>query len=110
MGAGPAALCIVAELVQNGLDVTAIASHAPDQPWQNTYGIWAEELEPLGMSSLLGHRWANTVSYFGDGIDKLGNTPTKHQFDYGLFDQVALQKSLLVRCGDLIGRLKLLKK
>ena len=44
MGAGPAALCIVAELVQQGLKVTALASHAPDKPWPNTYGIWAEEV------------------------------------------------------------------
>ncbi len=60
MGAGPAALCIVAELVQQGLKVTALASHAPDKPWPNTYGIWAEEVESLGMASLLGYRWKNT--------------------------------------------------
>ena len=56
LGAGPAALCIVAELVEKGLIVTALASHAPDKPWPNTYGIWAEELESLGLASLLGHR------------------------------------------------------
>ena len=57
MGAGPAALCITAELVQQGLNVQAIASKSPLEPWPNTYGIWAEELESLGMASLLGHRW-----------------------------------------------------
>ena len=38
MGAGPAALCIAAELVQHGLDVQAIASKSPLEPWPNTYG------------------------------------------------------------------------
>ncbi len=101
MGAGPAALCIVAELVEQGLEVTALASHVPDKPWPNTYGIWAEELESLGLASLLGHRWTNTVSYFGDGLGEEGSAPIDHYFDYGLFDPVALQKSLLIRCGDL---------
>ena len=97
MGAGPAALCIVAELVQQGLQVKALASHAPDQPWPNTYGIWAEEVESLGMASLLGHRWSNTVSYFGNGVDADSHIPVQHHFDYGLFDQAALQKALLVK-------------
>ncbi len=101
MGAGPAALCIVAELVEQGLSVTALASHTPDKPWPNTYGIWAEELESLGMASLLGHRWTNTVSYFGDGSQHEGSKPIEHNFDYGLFDQVALQTSLLSRCRNL---------
>ena len=47
MGAGPAALCIVAELVEQGLEVKALASHPPDEPWPNTYGIWAEEVDEL---------------------------------------------------------------
>ena len=101
MGAGPAALCIVAELVEQGLAVTALASHTPDQPWPNTYGIWAEELESLGMASLLGQRWTNTVSYFGDGDNEEGLAPIQHHFDYGLFDPAALQDSLLSRCGEL---------
>ncbi len=101
MGAGPAALCIVAELVEQGILVNALASHAPDKPWPNTYGIWAEELESLGMASLLGHRWSNTTSYFGNGIGRRGVEPVQHYFDYGLFDQEALQKSLLHRCDGL---------
>ena len=102
LGAGPAALCIASELVQQGLEVNAIASSSPKKPWPNTYGIWAEELSNLGMESLLGYRWKNTVSYFGNGIDKEGSLPVKHDFDYGLFDQVALQSSLLEKCNGLI--------
>ncbi len=110
MGAGPAALCIVAELVQQGLQVQALASHAPDQPWPNTYGIWAEEVESLGMASLLGHRWSNTVSYFGNGVDLEGMTPVQHHFDYGLFDQSALQRALLLKCAGVNWRLETAKE
>ncbi len=110
MGAGPAALCIVAELVQQGLQVQALASHAPDQPWPNTYGIWAEEVESLGMASLLGHRWSNTVSYFGNGVDLEGMTPVQHHFDYGLFDQSALQSALLLKCAGVNWRLETAKQ
>ena len=101
MGAGPAALCIASELVQKGLEVKALASSSPDKPWPNTYGIWAEELEMLGMASLLKYRWHNTVSYFGNGLDEKGLKPIQHKFDYGLFNQDAFQKSLLEKCNGL---------
>ncbi len=98
MGAGPAALCITSELIQQGLDVRALASHSPEKPWPNTYGIWAKELDELGMSSLLSHRWKDTVSYFGNGSTTDGDIPITHDFDYGLFDQAAFQNSLLKKC------------
>ncbi len=101
MGAGPAALCIAAELVQQDLNISVLASHPPTKPWPNTYGIWAEELESLGIESLLGHRWQDTVSYFGDGNGVPGNQSTKHNFDYGLFDQSLFQKALLEKCSGL---------
>ncbi len=101
MGAGPAALCIASELIQQGLNVSALASHSPKEPWPNTYGIWAEELESLGIASLLGHRWKDTVSYFGHGKNEEGANPTSHDFDYGLFDQAAFQNALLDRCEGL---------
>ncbi len=101
MGAGPAALCISSELIQQGLNVRALASHSPEKPWPNTYGIWAEELDSLGMGYLLGHRWKDTISYFGNG-DKISEAnPITHDFDYGLFDQAAFQNSLLEKCSGL---------
>nr|WP_320665102.1 lycopene cyclase family protein [Prochlorococcus sp. MIT 1223] len=110
MGAGPAALCIASELVQQGLKVEALASNSPEAPWPNTYGIWAEELESLGMESLLGYRWTDTLSYFGDGKDLVGLEPIKHNFDYGLFDSLSLQKALLEKCNGLLWRLETVEK
>ena len=110
MGAGPAALCIASELVQQGLNVQALASNSPDTPWSNTYGIWAKELESLGMESLLGYRWSNTVSFFGDGINKDGLFETKHNFDYGLFDRISLQSALLEKCNGLKWQVETVEK
>ena len=101
MGAGPAALCIASELVQQGLQVKALSASSPLTPWPNTYGIWAEELESIGMESLLGYRWRNTVSYFDNGLLKKESIPVRHDFDYGLFDQALFQKALLDKCNGL---------
>jgi lycopene beta-cyclase len=46
----------------------------------------------LGLSNLLGHRWQNTISYFGR---EAATTATRHHRDYGLFDKDKLQQHLL---------------
>ncbi|MFM1799455.1 MAG: Lycopene beta cyclase [Cyanobacteriota bacterium] len=108
IGAGPAALAIAAALAERGLAVTALAPDAPDAPWANTYGIWAAEVEQLGLAHLLSHRWEDSVSHFGDG----GGDPAargvagggleegsiRHGRAYGLFDKAALQGYGLERC------------
>jgi lycopene beta-cyclase len=109
MGAGPAALCITAELVQQGLDVQAIASKSPLEPWPNTYGIWASELESLNMQELLKYRWKDTVSFFGDGVSKKGNNFINHSLDYGLFNSINFQEALLKRCNGLTWQVETVK-
>ena len=109
LGAGPAALCIAAELVQHGLDVQAIASKSPLEPWPNTYGIWASELESLNMQELLKYRWNDTVSFFGDGLSKNGDNCTNHFLDYGLFNSINFQEALLDRCNGLSWQLETVK-
>ena len=47
---------------------------------------------------MLSHRWCKTVSFFGDGENKKGDTPTKHNYDYGLINQEAFQNELLKKC------------
>ena len=98
LGSGPAALCLASELAKQSLSIKGISTKSPHQKWENTYGIWASELEELGLESLLSHRWSKTVSFFGDGIKGKGNNPTKHSYDYGLINQEAFQNELLKKC------------
>lgn len=101
VGGGPAALCIAAAMASEGLAVALLAPHDPRAPWPNTYGIWAEEVDGLGLGHLLEHRWSNTVSYFGAGDpdpEHAANQPTRHQRDYGLFNKRALQDHWLQSC------------
>ena len=98
LGSGPAALSLASELAKQNLNIKGISTKSPYEKWENTYGIWASELEELGLAFLLSHRWSKTVSYFGDGIKDKGNDPTKHFYDYGLINQEAFQNELLKAC------------
>ena len=98
LGSGPAALCLASELAKQDLNIKCISTKSPNEKWENTYGIWASELEELGLESLLSHRWCKTVSFFGDGENKQGDIPTKHNYDYGLINQEAFQNELLKKC------------
>ncbi len=98
LGSGPAALCLASELAKQNLKIKGISTKSPYEKWENTYGIWASELEELGLEALLSHRWSKTVSYFGNGIKNEGNNPTKHFYDYGLINQEAFQNELLKTC------------
>jgi lycopene cyclase-like protein len=89
LGAGPAALCIAAALCERGVVVQGLAPEDPATPWPNTYGIWGPEVDALGLQHLLGHRWHDTRSYFGD---RLATGAVAHGIDYGLFDKTALQQ------------------
>ena len=101
VGAGPAALAIAAELAEQGLAVAVLAASDCRDPWPNTYGIWGDEVDGLGLSHLLEHRWSYTCSYFGSGSSDPAdpaNSPTRHGRDYGLFDKNRLQQFWLERC------------
>ncbi len=91
IGAGPAALAIAAELCRRGVAVQGLAPSDPAAPWPNTYGIWARELETLGLADLLEHRWTHSVAYFRDQALALNH-------DYGLFDRARLQDHWLEPC------------
>ena len=94
IGAGPAALAIAAELCRRGLSVAGLSAADPEAVWVNTYGIWGDEVDVLGLSHLLAHRWSDTVSFFGAGGPD-DSQPTRHGRDYGLFDKLALQRHWL---------------
>ncbi|HIK43581.1 MAG TPA: lycopene cyclase family protein [Leptolyngbyaceae cyanobacterium M65_K2018_010] len=84
IGAGPAGLSLVAALAEQGLAVQGLAPTPPAMPWSNTYGIWADELEDLGLTSFLSHRWKDCV------VHVRGKTLPLHR-DYGLLDRDRIQ-------------------
>jgi lycopene beta-cyclase len=98
LGSGPAALCLASELAKQDLNIKGISTKSPNEKWENTYGIWASELEELGLECLLSHRWSKTVSFFGNGENNNGNISTNHHYDYGLINQEAFQNELLKKC------------
>ncbi len=101
LGAGPGALAIAAALCQEDLNVSILSKENPRKPWPYTYGIWGDEVDELGISHLLEHRWGNTVSFFGEGsIDpnSPANQVTQHKIDYGLFDKSKLQNFWVKQC------------
>ncbi|MGB1002523.1 MAG: lycopene beta cyclase [Prochlorococcaceae cyanobacterium] len=102
LGGGPAALCIASELNQRGVAVAGIAPDPVDDPWPNTYGIWADELKMVGLEHLLEHRWSDTVSYFGAGGSTAQDQSHAHGIDYGLFDRAALQRYWLERADGVV--------
>ena len=102
LGGGPAALCIASELHQRGVAVEGLAPGPVDAPWPNTYGIWIDELNALGLEHLLEHRWSDTVSYFGDGGCVDEDQPLVHGIGYGLFDRAALQEHWLRRATGVV--------
>ncbi|MEB3234995.1 MAG: lycopene cyclase family protein [Cyanobacteriota bacterium] len=98
IGSGPAALAIAAALAERGVEVGGLAPQDPTTPWINTYGIWGQEVDSLGLQHLLKHRWRDTVSYFGPGARDPGDTANRchtHGLDYGLFDKGKLQQHWL---------------
>ena len=101
IGGGPAALAMAAALGAERLEVVVLSPNDPSDPWANTYGIWAEEVDALGLAHLLGHRWSHSVSFFGAGeseADGAANAPTVLGRDYGLFDKHKLQAHWLQLC------------
>jgi lycopene beta-cyclase len=91
IGAGPAGTMIAAALSDQGLLVQGLTATPLRSVWPNTYGIWRDELEALGLTDLLSHAWDDCVSYFSQG-------QVAHDRAYGLLDKRKLQNYLLDRC------------
>ena len=84
-------MALAAALCDAGLRVEGLAPAEPAALWPNTYGIWADELELLGLTGLLGRRWDDVLVYAGGREIALKRT-------YGLFDNARLQAHLLQLC------------
>lgn len=90
IGAGPAGVYLAAGLGQAGLTVAGLAPMAVTTPWTNTYSIWVDELEPLGLTQYLKHRWHDCVAY-------VHNQPLSLEREYGLLDNERLQADWLAQ-------------
>lgn len=90
VGAGPTGLAIAAALSDTGLRVAGLSATAPTKPWQNTYGVWLDELPAPELRATLGYRWSDVVVHAGRRTIPLRR-------EYGLFDNRRLQQYLLER-------------
>lgn len=91
IGAGPAGLSLAAALAETGLAVQGLAVADPAHPWPNTYGIWVDELEDLGLMQFLDHRWKDCTVQINSGSLPL------HR-EYGLLNKERLQTHWLTQC------------
>ena len=78
VGDGPAGLAAAAACADRGLRVAVVGTAAG---WPNTYGVWADELEPLALPpDVLAARWERVTVSTGVGPPhRLGRA-------YGLVD------------------------
>ncbi len=91
VGAGPTGLAIAAALSETGLRVAGLSAAPPTKPWQNTYGVWLDELPAPELRATLGYRWSDVVV-------RAGRRTIPLQREYGLFDNRQLQHYLLECC------------
>jgi len=101
LGSGPAAMAIAAALSSENLHVDVLSDNDHTAVWPYTYGIWGDEVDDLGLSHLLEHRWTKTVSFFGEGAEdpmNKENNHINHFRDYGLFDKKKLQNYWIDKC------------
>jgi lycopene beta-cyclase len=91
IGSGPAGTILASRLADRGVHVAGLTATDLTQPWPNTYGVWQDEIEALGMGHLLSHTWSDCRVYFG-GREILINRV------YGLLDNERCKQHLLDRC------------
>ncbi|MBW4484658.1 MAG: lycopene cyclase family protein [Tildeniella torsiva UHER 1998/13D] len=90
IGSGPAGLSLVAALAEVGLAVQGLALDDPTHPWPNTYGIWVDELEDVGLVQFLDHRWKDCLVQVNSG-------PVPLHREYGLLSKDRLQAHWLTQ-------------
>jgi len=92
IGAGPAGLSISRCLGEKGLDVLCVDPHF-NRPWPNNYGVWEDELLPLGLADCSLRTWEKTTIYTRNGEPKtVLNRP------YIRVDRAKLKQRLLDAC------------
>ncbi len=90
VGSGPAGLGVATAAAERGLSVALVAPD-PERRWPNNYGVWLDELEPLGLQAHLEARWDEAVVELGPEGRHVLPRP------YGRLDNRALQGALWSR-------------
>lgn len=91
LGKGPAALSAAAALGARGLRVGVAGPPGPPR-WSAQYGVWADELETVGMPGAAGCRWDAVAAGFGEGRTRVLTRA------YVRVDRDALAHILVGRC------------
>lgn len=95
-GAGPAGLALAVACAEHGLRV-AVADPAHDGLWPNTYGVWVDELGPMGLGGVLRRSWPVTVARTDRVCHRLARR-------YGLVDNARMRHRLRARLAAAGGR------
>ena len=96
-GAGPSGLSLASACAQRDLSV-CVVDPALDKPWPNNYGVWIDEVEPLGYGDCCDAVWRESSVVFEDaGAGDLANVTL--QRPYGRVDRIALKRRLMDECG-----------
>ena len=95
-GAGPAGLATAAECAARGLKV-CVADPALGRDWPNNYGVWIDEVEPLGFDDCVDVVWTESSVVFEDAAPGALENVTL-QRPYGRVDRKRLKRRLVDAC------------
>mmetsp|Transcript_28958 Transcript_28958/g.93672 ORF Transcript_28958/g.93672 Transcript_28958/m.93672 type:complete len:307 (+) Transcript_28958:10-930(+) len=96
-GAGPSGLSLASACARRDLSV-CVVDPALDKPWPNNYGVWIDEVEPLGYGDCCDAVWRESSVVFEDaGAGDLANVTLRRP--YGRVDRIALKRRLVDECG-----------
>lgn len=91
VGGGPAGLCIAAALGNRGLSVGLIS---PESQFVNTYGVWTDEFEELGLTHTLSNMYADGRYWVDEASPNEGVSIGRR---YGRVDRAKFRQELLDR-------------
>ena len=91
IGAGPAGLALAAELASRGLSVCLLA---PEASFVNTYGVWTDEFDKLGLRHCLANDYTDALYWVDENSPNEGVQIGR---GYGRVDRSKLRAELVSR-------------
>ncbi|UPR03242.1 lycopene epsilon cyclase [Chloropicon primus] len=99
VGCGPAGMALASSLAEESAKrggAVKVGLIGPDVPFVNTYGVWMDEFEELGLEGCVEKVFDDAISHFGDGEKGFVNVGRR----YAKVDLDKLQDHLLSRCQE----------